>query len=207
MKISKNDREKISEAIRLAEGHTSGEIVPVILSQSDFYPAAHFRLAIILSVSFSLITYYAYDFLDPFILIWMQIPGLILGYLLGFIPSVKALFTTKNEMEEEVHQKAIEVFYHNKVSKTKDRTGIMIFVSLLEHRVEVIGDIGINAVVPANFWEDLVKDLTQSIGKGHITEGIIAAIETCGNSLKGSFPIQKDNTNEVPNNLITDLGE
>lgn len=207
MKISQIDRDTISEAIRLAELRTSGEIVPVIVSKSDFYPAAHFRFALILGALFPLLTYYIVDFLDPIIIILMQIPGLNLGYILCHFPYIKRFFTTKKEMEEEVYQKAIEIFHHHRVSKTKDRTGIMIYVSLLEHRVEVIGDIGISAVVPAHFWEELVKELTLDIGKGNIVEGLIKAIGTCGHSLKESFPIQEDNTNEVSNKLITDLGE
>ena len=196
--------ELIKEAVGKAESHTSGEILPVILKQSDFYPAAHFRLALVMGVLFSLVFYNTYDFNDPITLIWVQFPGMILGYALAFFPFFKKLFTTNAEMNEEVHQRAIEVYFENKVSMTRDRTGIMIFVSLLEHKVEVLADCGINQKVEKNYWNDLVKNLVSEIASGKKVEGMISAIESCGNSLKGSFPIKADDTNEVANHLITD---
>ncbi len=204
MKITDNDKKLIEDTIKAAESKTSGEIVPVIIKQSDFYPAAHFRLALIFGVLFSIICYYTYDFLDPIILIWIQIPGMILGYLLGYIPFVKRLFITKSKLEEEVHQRAIEIYYDNKVSVTKDRTGIMIFVSLLERKVKVLADCGINEKVEKDFWDTLVQDLVSQIAKNNLTAGLMAAIETCGNKLKKSFPIQKSDINEVSDKLITD---
>ena len=58
MKINEQEKTLIEEAINKAESKTSGEIVPVILAQSDFYPAAHFRLALLCGILFSLICYF-----------------------------------------------------------------------------------------------------------------------------------------------------
>lgn len=204
MKISKADKALIEEAIEKAESKTSGEIVPVILSQSDFYPAAHFRLALIMGVLFSFICYYSYDFDDPIILLWIQIPGMITGYLLAYLKVLKRIFTTKSEMAEEVFQRALEVFYQNKVSMTKDRTGIMIFISLLEHKVEVLADCGINEKVEKEYWNTLVGRLVFKIKNGNISEGLSEAILDCGKSLQASFPIEKDDVNEISNELVTD---
>lgn len=204
MNITEEDKKLISEAIKKAEGHTSGEILPVILKQSDFYPAAHFRLALVMGVLASIILYYNYDFDDPIALIWVQFPGMILGYAMAFIPFFKRLFTTNSEMNEEVHQRAIEVYFENKVSMTRDRTGIMIFVSLLEHKVEVLADCGINEKVEKEYWNELVANLGSQIGTGKKIEGMISAIESCGNSLTKSFPIKSDDTNEISDHLITE---
>jgi len=193
--------------IKEVETKTSGEIVPVILSQSDFYPAAHFRLALIMGIVFSIICYYNYDFDDPIVLIWGQFPGMLLGYALAYIPFVKRLLTTATEMQEEVYQRALEVFYENKVSMTRDRTGIMIFISLLERKVEVLADCGINEKVDKNYWNELVQDLAMDISKGNRVEGLIKAIEKCGKSLADFFPIKEDDTNEISDQLITDLKE
>lgn len=204
MKISDKERLTISEAVKAAELKTAGEIVPVILSKSDFYPAAHFRLAMIMGITFALAGYYTYDFLDPIFLIWIQIPGLLLGYALAYIPILKRLFTTKREIQEEVYQRAIEIFYNHQVSRTKDRTGIMIFISLLERRVEVLADFGIDRKVGPDFWKDLVEKLSLQIKDGHIIEGLVSAISECGHSLVNHFPIELDDKNEISNELITD---
>ena len=205
MKISDKDKEVIKEAIKSVELKTSGEIVPVILKQSDFYPAAHFRLALIMGIFFSLVLYYTYDFSDPLALIWIQAPGILLGYFVAYIPSIKRLFTTKAEMQEEVYQRSLEVFYENNVSMTRDRTGIMIFISLLERKVSVLADCGINEVVSKDYWNELVQVLTSDIAKGDMTQGVVKSINTCGSKLLESFPIKEDDTNEVVDELITDL--
>ena len=204
MNISQTDKVLITAAIKKAEAKTSGEILPVILKQSDFYPAAHFRLAIVMGVLVSIIFYYTYDFDDPIALLWVQFPGMILGYALAFLPFFKRLFTTNAEMNEEVHQRAIELYFENQVSMTRDRTGIMIFVSLLEHKVEVLADSGINAKVEKNYWNELVAKLVSSIASGKKVEGMVSAIETCGKSLQDEFPIKSDDANEVSDHLITD---
>jgi putative membrane protein len=204
MKFTDEDKKLITEAITKAESQTSGEILPVILNQSDFYPAAHFRLAIVFGMFASIILYYNYDFDDPMALLWIQLPGMILGYLLGFVPFFKRSFTTKSEMNEEVHQRAIEVYFQNKVSMTRDRTGIMIFVSLLERKVEVLADCGINSKVSKEYWDELVNKLVSEIATGNKVDGMITAIQHCGENLSKDFPIKHDDTNEVSDQLITE---
>ncbi len=204
MKINDKDRALINEAIKKAEANTSGEIVPVILQQSDFYPAAHFRLALVVGILFAILCYYNYNFNDPIVLIWSQLPGMVLGFVLAYIPMLKRLFTTKFEMQEEVYQRAIQLFYENKISMTRDRTGILIFISLLERKVEMLADCGINEKVEKDYWEKLVSALVIKIKEGKSTEGIITAINSCGENLANSFPIKADDTNELPDELITD---
>ncbi len=203
MKISDKDKKFLKEAIAKAESKTSGEIVPVILEKSDFYPAAHFRLALVIGILFSFICYYTYDFDDPIMLLWIQIPGMITGYLLAYLTPLKRFFTSKAEMQEEVFQRALEVFYKNEVSMTKDRTGIMIFISLLERKVEVLADCGINEQVEKDYWNTLVASLISKIKDGQIIEGLGEAITECGRSLESSFPIKSDDTNEISDDLIT----
>ncbi len=204
MTITETEKQLIKEAVKKSEDHTSGEILPVMLEKSDFYPAAHFRLALVMGMTLSIIFYYTYDFDDPIALLWIQLPGMILGHLLAFIPFFKKLFTTKAEINEEVHQRAIEVYFNNKVSMTRDRTGIMIFVSLLERKVEVLADYGINAQVQKEYWNELVKKLVYDLGSGNKVKGMITAIETCGQTLKEKFPRKVDDSNEVSDHLITE---
>jgi putative membrane protein len=205
MNITDKDKELIKNAIKEVELNTSGEIVPVILKQSDFYPAAHFRLALVVGILFAIACYYTYDFDDPIALIWAQIPGMLLGYTLAYIPFLKRIFTTAKEMQEEVYQRSLEVFYENKISMTRDRTGIMIFISLLEKKVQVLADCGINEKVEKNYWNDLVQTLSVEIGKGNMINGVVNSISTCGKKLEESFPVKHDDTNEITDELITDL--
>lgn len=204
MKITVADKELIKAAIFKAESQTSGEIVPVILKESDFYLVSHFRWALLLSVIFPLYCYFFCSFEDISNILLAQGIGLVLGYLIAFIPFLKRLFITQREMVEETHQRSLQIFHENKVSMTKDRTGIIIFISLLERRVDVLADAGINERVEKEYWHNLVNNLLKKIKKKQVIEGMIEAIEHCGDSLKGSFPIQADDINEISNELITD---
>ncbi len=205
MKITSKDKELIKNVIREAELKTSGEIVPVLLSKSDFYPAAHFRLALFFGLLFAVLTYNFFDFDDPIVIVWAQIPGMIFGYLLAYIPLCKRFASTTSEMEEEVYQRALEVFHQSHVSQTKDRTGIMIYISLLEKRVEIMADNGISSKLPEDYWQEVVSDLILNIRLGQTVKGMAKSISECGNKLIEFFPIQSDDQNEICDELITDL--
>lgn len=201
--MKKIDEKIIEDSVRIAEKTTSGEIVPMLVKASDLYPAAHFRSAIAFSIIFGLLAYYSpLNFDDPIILLWIQVPGLIFGYLLSYIPTVKRFFITSREIEEEVDQRAIQAFFENNLHFTRDRSGILIFVSLLEHKAKIIADSGVDKQVKDGIWDDILLKLTEKIRKGDLTEGFVQAISSCGDILSTHFPIKRDDTNELSNKLI-----
>ncbi len=201
MNLSQKDKNLIADAIRQVELKTSGEVVPVIVKSSDLYPAAHFRLSLIVALLCSFLSYYLYDFNDPLFLILIQFPGMILGYYLAYIPFFKRALCSDRELAEEVHQRALEAFYRNDVSLTKERTGILIFVSMLEHKIEVLGDVAINAKVAQTFWDDLVLRLGKNIKEGKLTEGMVEAIHCCGETLSLHFSRSENDQNELEDKL------
>ena len=204
MKITEADRTKIQQIIKTAEEKTSGEFVPVVLQSSDHYPAAHYRLASICAVITSLLTYKFISFEDPIILIWATLTGLLSGYLLGYLPWLKMLFTTKEEVQEETYQRALQSFFELGVTNTKRRTGVMIYLSILERKVFIFADAGINQVVPANYWDEQVQTLIASLKEDNFITGLQTVITQIGEKLNTNFPITDDDTNELENRLVTD---
>lgn len=205
--LTKEQKDTIQKAVEKAEASTIGEIVPILLKQSDNYPAAHFRGAIFFSFLPPLLLYYSpLDIPDPMIFIWSQLAGLIVGHLLVFFPKLKRLFSTRKELSEEVHQRALQAFLNNGLHTTRDRTGILIMVSLLEHRVEILADTGINEKVPPRTWRKVITPLTKKIRHRQITEGLCEAITQCGDILAQYFPLDPDvdDENELPNALVTE---
>ncbi len=204
MNITDSDKEKIKAIIETAEAKTSGEFVPVILKSSDQYAAAHYRLALILSGFMATATYYFLDMTDPIILIWASLAGLLLGYLLCFIPTVKKVFITQDEIAEETYQRALQAYFELGITNTKRRTGVMIFLSLMERRVFILADAGINQVVGENYWDQQVSTLVNSIKQNDFITGMETVIGQIGEKLKENFPITDDDTNELTDQLITD---
>ena len=108
------------------------------------------------------------------------------------------------KIDEEVNQRALQAFYKHRLHHTKDRTAILIMVSLLEHRVEILADAGINSKVPKDTWQGIVNDMIASIKTNDLSEGICIAVRECGEILAKDFPGQHDNPDEVSNKLIVE---
>lgn len=205
MKISDDQTKKIEQKIHEVEKLTSGEIIPILLKQSDFYPAAHFRSAIVIGIlSVLIFSFIQEEPYNPLWLLWIQFAGFIVGYFLAYLPSCKKLFSKKDEMDEEVYQKGLQLFFENNLHTTKDRTGILVMVSLLEHKIEILADEGINKKVEKDTWSNLLIPFPEMVKKGDFVEGLIEIIDKCGKILEEKFPIKDGDTNELPNKLIND---
>ena len=132
----------------------------------------------------------------------MQIPGLYIGYSLGTFGVVLRPFLARSKIDEEVHQRALQAFFSRDLHATKDRTGILVMASLLEHRVEILADTGINAKVSQETWQGILTELIGKIKSGELTEGICNAVRECGEVLAEDFPGTHDNPNEISNKII-----
>jgi putative membrane protein len=107
-------------------------------------------------------------------------------------------------MERRVHQRATEAFLSEEVFNTRDRTGILIFLSLLERKVLVLGDSGINARVQQSDWHDIVQRVVSGIRSGKPAEGLTDAIHQCGLLLqKHGIAIRPDDKDELSDSLRT----
>jgi putative membrane protein len=85
---------------------------------------------------------------------------------------------------------------------TRDKTGILILVSLFEHRVFVLADRGINKQVPKETWDEIVHIVTEGIHSGRTCDALCAAIFRCGELLEVHFPKKTDDTDELPNLIL-----
>jgi putative membrane protein len=123
-------------------------------------------------------------------------------FLLSKVPEIKMLFMSTKRIEETVRERAVMAFYEKGLYKTKDETGILIFISLLEHKVWILGDRGINSKIDPDFWKNIASDLSAGIGKKEYGKSACKAISRCGEELSRFFPIKKDDINELPDEVI-----
>jgi putative membrane protein len=200
--LTQSELDRISDAVREAEKQTAGEIVPMLVGQSDEYPGARWRLAIVTALLSGALAYFFLDDFDPVWILWAQIPGLYIGYWLGSFGAVLRPFLVSSKIDEEVHQRAVQAFFLHNLHATKDRTGILVMVSLLEHRVEILADTGINAKVPRDMWEKILNDMIGKIKSGDLTEGFCTAVRECGEVLAKDFPGTHENPNELSDRVI-----
>lgn len=97
--------------------------------------------------------------------------------------------------------RAIYLFRFLKMDKTEQRNGVLIYVAYRSRKFAIIGDAGINARVPENFWEEIKCNMGKSFASGDYVGGICNAIHQVGNSLREYFPYGKDDVNEQPNEI------
>ncbi len=204
-KLSSDELAQIKEAIFEAEKKTTGEIVPVIVKQSDFYPAAHFRLSL-LGAFVAIFSYYQLSFEGESVyFLYLFILGALIGFFLGYIAPLKMLFTTREEIEEETRQRAMESFLTNGVVETKDRNGVQLFISVLEHKVMINVDNGLHQKLGPHAndkWQHILKDLLEHLKRGQASQGICSAIKEMGAVLNEHYPADRSTLNELPNKLV-----
>jgi putative membrane protein len=129
---------------------------------------------------------------------------LLFHELVKRISGLKRIFITRAEITEEVEEAALTSFYRNGLNNTRDRTGILIFISVFERKAFVLADEGINAKVDTGVWQEVVNLVVNSIKDHQQTDGICRAVRRCGELISEHFPIKKDDTNELGNLIVED---
>ena len=100
-----------------------------------------------------------------------------------------------------VLDRAVEVFTKLDIQKTAARNGVLIYVAHEDHLLAIIGDKGINEVVPDNFWESTKDTMLEHFKKGEFFQGLLFAIKSSGDQLKHYFPSENNDKNELHNDI------
>jgi putative membrane protein len=201
--FTEDEKERIHQAVLDSESKTAGEIVPVIVTSSARYTEVEL-LGLVVGLFAGMIAEWFWS--DPwgseYLNLWPVI-GAFVGFLAGRMSIIKRLVASKDRITEAVHTLALASFSEHGLHYTRDHTGILIFVSLMEHRVEVLADRGINARVEPGTWQEVVNVLTAGLKSGQACDGFCKAITRCGEILATHFPRQSDDKDELPNRLVT----
>ena len=107
----------------------------------------------------------------------------------------------EDNSKDDILDEAVRTFARLKMHETKARNGVLIFLAPERKRFAIIGDEGINRVVPENFWEEEKHVMAQHFRVGEFAQGICKAIEQVGEKLKEHFPYQDDDVNELPDDI------
>lgn len=95
-------------------------------------------------------------------------------------------------------------FYKLGVDKTRDKTGILIFILLEKKQFYILADKGINEIVPGNTWDGIKEEMQKMFREGKFCKGILHGIDEVGELLTKHFPIKSDDTNEISNKVVLD---
>lgn len=212
--FSAADHDTIKHAIVDSEKHTSGEIIPVIASASGRYDRAEDIFGLIFSLicvsigwclfhdNSSSTSWSNFSFGLTSILLTILL-SFVLGVLLThFFPVLRLPFIPDSEIEAEVDRAAAAAFQQNRLRNTKDSTGILIYISLYEHQVKIMGDDAISAKLSQADWCRICDSIINSFRQKQYTTGIVDGINLTGKLLAEHFPIKEDDKDELVNELI-----
>jgi uncharacterized membrane protein len=97
--------------------------------------------------------------------------------------------------------RAILIFNKLRMYETRERNGVLIYIAFKSRKLSVIGDSGINSMVPENFWNEVKEILASHLAKGELSAGLVKAISLSGEKLKAYFPYKNDDINEQSNEI------
>ena len=177
--ITDQDRARIAAAIHAAEQKTAGDIVCVLMRSSSSYSYAPLLWASFIALLSPWALIAATQISVVRILALQVVIFVVAGLLLMWTPLRMAL-VPRAVKRTRAHRAGMEQFFARGITQTKNRMGVMIFVSLAEHYAHVVADDGIAARVDHAVWRETVDALTSQIAQGRIADGFVAAIERCG---------------------------
>jgi putative membrane protein len=202
--LTEAEQERIHQAVIAAESKTSGEIVPMVVTSSARYTEIELFGVVAGLFLGMLLGWLWHDPWESYRLNLWPVIGATLGFLVARIPAVKRRLASKGRIAEAVNDRCMAAFTEHGLHYTRDHTGILILVSLLEHRVEVLADRGINQKVAPGTWNEIVNTITAGLKSGQACEAFCKAVERCGEILATHFPRQTDDRDELSNKLVTD---
>jgi putative membrane protein len=207
--FSETDRARIQAAVVEAESKTSGEIVPYVAERSDGYEAAEWRGGAVLGGIVALVFAALHELTNIWLplnfagLVALSIVAFMAGMLaVRFIPALTRLAAGRRLMTHHCGRRAAEAFVAEEVFRTRERTGILLFVSMVERTVMVVGDAGINARVQKSDWDGIVAMIVGGLKAGTPGDGMVRAIGACGALLeRQGVQRRSDDTDELSDGL------
>ncbi len=215
--IEDSDFDAIAQSVKEAEKHTDGEIALAITRQSDDYSIYELLLGSIIAFIVFFVSLFFVDELEQFLgsLLWYPASwnliafigsiiflSMLIFFAIANIPSVDRLIIPNAVKQQKVFDRTLIHFLESGVYKTKHHSGILIFISVLERKVIVLGDEGINAKIKPEQWSEICNSIALGIKNKQAGKALCDAVEACGKLLAENFPEKKENPNELPDGLV-----
>ncbi|MBB3021225.1 putative membrane protein [Microvirga lupini] len=199
--ISAKEQARLAGVIGDVEDETSGEIVLVIAEQAGHYRAVPLLWAMLAAL------------VTPWPLIWLTGIGtsrifliqlavaLTLSLVLSW-PKLRFALVPRSLKHNQAHEAASREFLRRGMTRTRGKTGVLIYLALAERHAEILADTGVADRVDPGIWAGIVADLTAAIRNGRMIEGLEQALRRTGAILARHAPPRLDDVDELPNKVI-----
>lgn len=204
-RLSPDEHQAVLERIKSIEARTRGEVLIAIAQQSDRYSSASWRGGMSISLLISVLVWIAVPSIHALVLLAVQSAMLVL-FIGGFywLPFLKRPFLSSSEVGEEIWQRAFEVFFRGGLHHTQDRTGVLIYLSLLERRIVILGDQAVHQKMGNQGWDEAVSAMVLHLKGGNLSLALNEGLAKLGTILEVHFPRApgEKNPNELPDHLV-----
>lgn len=222
LRFSEEDHALVTAAVTEAEKASDGEIVTIVADRSDAYHDAGLHYAVlamllVLAALAALPQAWVDRALGLFLgwnealtrgalmltlFVLLTLAFLIVRFALAYMPLRMAL-TPRATKTRRVRRRALELFRASAERRTKGRTGVLLYLSLLERRAEIVADEAIHSRVTPDVWGEAMAALIGEVKAGRPGQGMASAVEKVGAVLADCLPpTGADNPNELPDRLI-----
>jgi putative membrane protein len=219
--LNESDHDRVTAAVAAAEAHTAGEIVTIVAKRSDGYAdiaLAWSALAAITALTLlSLFPDFYLGTIDDIFGHWahewtpravftvavaVAVAKFIGMLLIQLWAPLKFWLIPPHIKRLRVRDRATAYFKTGAERRTSGRTGILIYLSLAEHRAEIVADEAIASKVAPEVWGEAMAAMLVELKAGRLADGMIAAADRVGAVLAQHFPRAEDDVNELPDRLI-----
>lgn len=193
------ERARIAEAVRLAEARTAAEIVVAV--ETDPCETFDATVALIAAGVIAISAAAPLDYLGASETLAIIVQFALFAVLATIAASSRARSAIGlSRLPGSAARRAAEkAFDELGLSKTKERTGVLIHIALAERHVEVIADDGVHATVAPETWDEAVREIVDAAKAGRLSEGVVRAVQRCGDALADVLPPTSDVGDELPN--------
>ena len=203
--FTETEKEKIAATVADVESRTVGEVVVMVVDSSDHYADAEIMGGLLGASSLSLLLTVLFFHASLFWFIAITLSLLIPFHsLFRKVASLKALLIVNRRRDEAVRERALSAFVEKGLHQTRENTGVLFFLSLLERRVWVLADRGIYQKIGQETLNQFANGVSQGVRQGRAYEALIEAIQAVGRLLSKHFPMKPPNIDELPDKVITD---
>ncbi|MDE0758874.1 MAG: TPM domain-containing protein [Pseudomonadales bacterium] len=199
--LTESELEKVSAAIHEVEQKTDAELVTVLAARADNYSYIPTMWAAMLALlSPSLVTVLPFWVeMNEIMLIQLGV-FIVLAILLRWQPILVRIIP--NQVKTwRASNLARRQFLENNLHHTQAEVGVLIFVSEIEHYVEIIADRGVSSHITDAEWAEIVSAMTDQVAAGNTLEGFLSCVDACGVLLEKHLPATSAK-DELPNHMV-----
>lgn len=200
--FSRQDRERIEQAIAEVERHTAGEIVVAVVRESSRYDGSRSLGTALWTLGVTLVVHGVWPALPALWLVLGQVPlAGLMWVVLGWAP-LRRLLVPASRAERAVAARAMQLFAEHGVHNTRDRSGLLLLISELERRVVILGDTGIHARIGDSGWDAHVRTIVEGVRTGRSSDAVLAVLRSLGDVLAEHFPRRAGDVDELSNAVV-----